>query len=84
MLRTEKERRRSRNRWYKRWLHLAKLLKKGNNLEAMHYAWHLVECGHNYSFIAESSHKDLSLVVEDCLNKYCEECEYRFTCFTEK
>jgi len=85
MLEKEKKRRRL-NRWYGRWLKLSKLVKKNEKKELLFEMFKLVNQvnGHHYAWIAQSSFVDLNLVIEDCFNKNCEECENRFECFTEK
>lgn len=83
----EKERKRFKNVWYGRWIELARMLKKRNsNEKIMRVFYSIVNDidGHHYARIAYSSYQDLLLVFEDCLNKDCDECERRFTCFTEE
>ena len=83
----EKKRRRDYNVWYKRWLRIARILKweKDNPMILMEL-FDFIDShhGHGYAHIAQSSLRDLFLVIQECAGINCEDCEKRFECFTEK
>lgn len=87
MSKEEKNRRRTCNLWYSRWLSMAQDLKL-NRLDkrgVLLFIFRAIDNSHGFKYghIACSSFADLRLVFEDCLNKDCENCEKRFECFTE-